>query len=59
MTETEEFVLQAAFDLRKWESALDHGCPAQEQKKRAYADLMDACDNLAAEHDGELRITSA
>ncbi len=47
-------ILEAAFDLVEAQSALDHGCPAQQMKKRAFARLENAVCDLAAENDGRL-----
>ena len=47
-------ILEAAFDLVEAQSALDHGCPAQQMKKRAFARLENACCDLAAENDGRM-----
>lgn len=55
MTETEELVLQAAFDLCQEEAAQEHLPPNPVRLKRCYNALMDACADHAAENDGELR----
>ncbi len=58
ITEIEEAVLRAAFDLCIAQIGLDHGVPMQSQQQKAYRALMDACADVAAENDGELVIRS-
>ncbi len=52
MTDTELAVLEAAVWLSHTQIGINCGLPMHVQQHRAYADLMDACADHAAEHDG-------
>ena len=56
MTEHEQTVIEAAFDLYSFQQAIDHGVPFQKKHASAHRRLMEAVSNLANENDGELRI---
>ena len=53
MKDNELAVLMAAMDMAAAQHALDLGTPAQAHLARTKAVLMDACSDLAADHEGE------
>jgi len=55
MTEAQRAVIDRAMEFSNWQSALDHGAPAQAEKRNAETALLDACAELFSENDGEWR----
>ena len=55
MDKYEIAVIDTAMEFALADHALSCGTPAQAMKKKAEADLLDACGNLAAENEGEWR----
>lgn len=48
-------VIEAGMDCAKAQHALDCGTPTQPMLKKATADLLSACADLAAENEGDWR----
>jgi len=59
MTNTEEAILEAVFELFRCQCGYDIGAPITKQHiATRYQAVLTACDEHASENDGELRVSS-